>query len=102
MEVDLESLRSELRVSLQRTIELQQALDIAEGRVPNTGVPHYSVIEEAAHRVGQEVSRLVQEKHMSELVARQSTRAKCPECGTRCDLKPKKRKVTSGDGPVQI
>ena len=32
MEVDLESLRSELRVSLQRTIELQQALDIAEGR----------------------------------------------------------------------
>ncbi len=102
MEADLECLRAELRVSLQRTVELQQALDVAEGRVPRSGIPHYMVIEEAAHRAGCEVSRLLQERHMGEVVARQSSYGKCPKCGTRCNLEPKKRKVVSGDGEIEL
>jgi hypothetical protein len=102
MEADLEVLRVELQGTFQRAIELQVTLDIAEGRVPKTGVPHYTVIEEASHRVGCAVSRGVQERHMNEVIARQPARAKCPGCDTRCDLEPKKRKITSGDGEVEL
>lgn len=57
MDVDAERLRVELRELLQRTIEVRVALDLAEGRVPAVAVPHYSLIEAAAHEVGREVSR---------------------------------------------
>ena len=102
MEVDLEFLRAELRNTFQRALELQVALDFAEGRVPQTGVPHYVVIEEASHRVGCEVSRGMQERHMNEVIARQSLCGTCPECKTRCNLKTQKRKITSCDGEVNL
>lgn len=102
MELDLESLRAEVRSSFQRSVELQQALDVAEGRVPDSGVPHYNVIEDAAHRVGCEISRMLQERHVGEVVARQRSTGACPCCGGRCDLSPRKRTVTSGDGPIDL
>uniref|UniRef100_A0A7C2P6L1 Uncharacterized protein n=1 Tax=Schlesneria paludicola TaxID=360056 RepID=A0A7C2P6L1_9PLAN len=102
MAVDADTLRAELRESLRRTAELRVAWDLAEGRVPAQGVPHYSLIEAAAHAVGREVSRLAQALHMGEVVARQQTHARCPACGTRCGLSSRKRTVTSGDGPVEL
>jgi hypothetical protein len=102
MDGNAEQLRSYLRDSLRRVAELKVALDLAEGRIPASGVPHYSLIEEASHEVGQQVSRLAQELHMGELVARQKFHAKCPQCGTRCALSPRKRRVTSGDGPIEL
>lgn len=102
MGLDLEVLRAEARDSFRRAVELQAALDVAEGRVPDSGVPHYNVIEEAAHRVGREISRMVQERHLGEVVARQHSTGACPTCGSRCDLSPRKRTVTSGDGPIEL
>jgi hypothetical protein len=93
-------LREKLAKLLDEAAEAKVALDRAEGRIK--GVPHYSVIEDAAHEVGQQVSRLVQQMHMRELVANQSLSAKCPKCGRQQPLKLKTRRVTSGDGPVEL
>lgn len=93
-------LREKFAELLRQTAEAKVALDRAEGRIK--GVPHYSVIEDAAHEVGQEVSRRVQQMHMRELLANQPSSGKCPKCGRQHPLKLKKRRVTSGDGPVEL
>lgn len=95
-------LRRELEATLKRGAELKVELDLAEGRLPKTGIPHYTLIENAAHEVGQLVSRMVQQKVMNELVAASASEGKCPTCKTRCKLKPAQRKVLSGDGPVEL
>lgn len=93
-------LRERFTELLRQTAEAKVALDRAGGRIK--GIPHYSVIEDAAHEVGQEVSRRVQQMHMRELLADQPSSAKCPKCGRQQPLKLKKRRVTSGDGPVEL
>ena len=102
MDGDRSALRTEFEVALKRVTELKVELDQAEGRLPKSDIPHYSVIENAAHEVGQLLSRMVQQKMLNELVAAQPTVAKCPTCGTRCSLKPRQRKVLSGDGRVDL
>lgn len=97
-----EQLQAEFQESSRRTAELKVELDLAEGKVPREGVPHYNLIEDAAHEVGQMVSRMAQQIHMNLLAARQVSAARCPACGDRCDLVPKKRTVTSGDGAVEL
>ena len=88
--------------ALRRTAELRVQLDLAEGRVPVHGVPHYSVIEDSAHEAGQAVSRMAQQIHMNELTARHIGTATCPTCHTHCELEGVKREVVSGDGEVQL
>jgi uncharacterized protein with PIN domain len=102
MDDRLEQLQAEFQETSRRTAELKVELDLAQGKVPREGVPHYILIEEAAHEVGQMVSRMAQEIHMDQLAARQVSVARCPECGSRCELVPKKRGITSGDGPVAL
>lgn len=102
MEGVVVELRAELEASMRRSAELKVALDQAEGRVPKTGVPHYMLIENAAHEVGQLLSRMIQQRAVNELVASQLPVAKCPSCGTRCELKPTHREVLSGDGRVEL
>ena len=58
MDDQTELLRDELSEILRRAAELKVALDRANGTV--RGVPHYSVIEEAAEEIGRELSRRVQ------------------------------------------
>ena len=94
------ALREKVAKLIRDVAEAKVALDRAEGKIK--GVPHYSVIEDAAHELGRDVSRLVQQIHMTELVAHQTLSGKCPQCGRRHTLEPKKRTVTSGDGPVEI
>ena len=94
------ALREKVAKLLRDAAEAKVALDRAEGKIK--GVPHYSVIEDTAHELGREVSRLVQQIHMTELVAHQFWSGKCPQCGGRHALEAKKRTVTSGDGPVEI
>ena len=102
MDDRLEQLQAEFQETSRRTAELKVELDLAQGKVPREGVPHYILIEEAAHEVGQMVSRMAQEIHMDQLADRQVSVARCPECGSRCELDPKKRGITSGDGPVAL
>lgn len=93
-------LRQRFAKLLNETAAAKVALDRAEGKI--RGTPHYSVIEDAAHEVGQQVSRLVQQLHMRELIANQSLSGKCPKCGRQQPLKLKKRRVSSGDGLVEL
>lgn len=92
-------LREKVASLIREAAEAKVALDQAEGKI--RGVPHYSVIEETAHELGREVSRMVQEIHLRELVARQSPSGKCPECGTFASLELKERTILSSDGPIQ-
>jgi hypothetical protein len=102
MDGEKAALRAELGLAMERVTQLKVALDRAEGKRPAGKVPHYSVIEDAAHEVGQELSRKVQERMLHEVVAEQPLVAKCPGCGTRCELKSKARQVLSGDGRISV
>jgi hypothetical protein len=93
-------LRERLERSLREAAEIEVELSRADGSIH--GVPHYSVIEGRAHELGKQLSRAVQQRQMSELVAAQSTTAKCPTCGTRCDVRPKKRPLQSVDGAGEV
>lgn len=53
MDDRLEQLQAEFQETSRRTAELKVELDLAQGKVPREGVPHYILIEEAAHEVGQ-------------------------------------------------
>lgn len=102
MDGDVGSLQAELASLMKRAAEVKVGLDQAEGRLPKTGVPHYTLIENAAHELGQLLSRMVQQQMLNEVVARSSTSSKCPTCGTRCSLEATSRKVLSGDGRVDL
>jgi len=93
-------LRERLERSLREAAEIEVELSRADGSI--RGVPHYSVIEGRAHELGKQLSRAVQQRQMSELVASQSTTAKCPTCGTRCDVRPQKRPLQSVDGAAEV
>ncbi len=41
-------------------------------------------------------------QQMTELAAAQSTTAKCPTCGMRCDVAPQKRSLQSVDGAAEV
>ena len=58
MDDRLEQLQAEFQETSRRTAELKVELDLAQGKVPREGVPHYILIEEAAHEEGQMVSRM--------------------------------------------
>lgn len=102
MDGRLRQLEEEFREASRRTAELKVQLDLASGKIASTGVPHYILIEQAAHEVGQEISRLAQQIHMRELVARELGAARCPGCQRRCPLELKRRTITSIDGPVEL
>ena len=85
-----------LREAAQVAVELSRA----DGTIK--GVPHYSLIEGQAHELGKQLSREVQQRQMNEVVASQALTAKCPACGTRCELEPRKREVTSVDGEAGL
>jgi hypothetical protein len=102
MDGHVERLREEFSEGLRRLAELKVQLDLASGVVPAAGVPHYSLIEDAAHEAGQLVSREIQRGHMRELGTRWVGTASCPACRRRCETNVTKRTVTSGDGPVEL
>jgi len=91
-------LAEKLEKLLKEAAEVSVALDRADGTI--SGVPHYSVIEGRAHDLGRQLSREIQERQLGEVVAESAGTAKCPECGTRCELTAEKRPLTSIDGPV--
>lgn len=93
-------LRKKLSILLKEAAEVEVELSRAEGAI--VGIPHYSVIESRAHALGRQLSREVQQQQMSETAVGASRRAKCPTCGTVCNLLEKKRSMTSIDGPFEL
>jgi len=93
-------LKERLEQLLHEAAEVEVELSRADGTIK--GVPHYSLIEGRAHELGKHLSCEVQQRQMSELAASQAMTAKCPTCGTRCELYPKKRDVKSVDGSATL
>src|SRR4051794_38112603 len=91
-------LQDKLNQLLQEAARVAVALDRANGTV--VGVPHYSVIEARAHELGRQLSRTVQASHLGGMTSHATRSAKCPECGTRCEVVPRQRRLTSIDGPL--
>lgn len=93
-------LRKKLDGLFRDVAEVEVELSRAEGAI--VGIPHYSVIEQRAHDLGRQLSREIQQRQMGETAARAVPRAKCPGCGTACQLKESKRSMTSIDGPFDL
>jgi len=93
-------LRDRLERLLREAAEVETELSRADGTIK--GVPHYSLIEGRAHELGKRLSREVQQHQMSELAASQAAKAKCPECGTLAELRPRQRDVKSVDGDAAL
>ncbi len=102
MDDRLQQLQAEFSESSRRTAELKVELDYQQGKIVRGTIPHYTLIERAAHEVGQMVSRLAQEIHMNRLASAQPDRARCPGCGGLCGLSPIQRSVASVDGEVSL
>jgi len=93
-------LKERLELLLREAAEVEVELSRADGTI--RGVPHYSLIEGRAHKLGKQLSREVQQRQMGELAALQAMTAKCPTCGTRCELRPQERDVKSVDGNASL
>ena len=93
-------LKERLERLLHEAAEVEVELSRADGTIK--GMPHYSLIEGRAHELGKQLSREVQQRQMSELAALQAMTAKCPTCGTRCELRLQKRDVKSVDGSAAL
>lgn len=89
-----------LREKLERQLKVEVELSRVEGAI--VGIPHYSVVESRAHQLGRQLSREVQQRQMGETAALAAHRARCPGCGTPCELREHKRRLTSMDGPLEI
>ena len=100
MDEVVSALKEKLDRLLKEAAEVSVALDRSAGTF--RGTPHYAMIEARAHELGQQLSREIQTQQMGELIAGRIAKAPCPKCGTRCQLKPKERTVTSIDGPVEL
>jgi len=100
MEDQRRLLEEKLSRLLSEAAQVEVELSRAEGAI--VGVPHYSVIESRAHELGRQLSRQVQQRQMAESAARAAPQARCPTCGTLCELKAKQRQITSIDGPLPI
>jgi hypothetical protein len=80
MERHANPLQEKLARLLTEAAEVSVDLDRANGTIQ--GVPHYSVIELRAHELGQQLSRMIQQRHLITMLTQQAARAACPGCGT--------------------
>lgn len=99
-ETRTEQLKKRLESLFREVAEVEVELSRADGTI--RGVPHYSLIEERAHQLGQRLSREVQQRQMGEVLASQSLTAKCPTCGIRCELESCQRDVKAVDGLLKL
>lgn len=100
MDVDLQVLREKKARLLQQLAEIEVEEQRRAGRFNQ--VPHYRVLEESAHELGQELSRMTQQRLASEVAATSPATAPCPTCGKMCAVMTSKRMVTSVDGLVDL
>lgn len=99
MDAKLSGLRKKLEDSLAHAAVLAAEI---QDREQGSGIPHYSQIEQAAHQLGQQLSRQVQQNRVRELAAEAAQQGSCPTCGTAVPLTLQEREVLSTDGRVQV
>ena len=67
MDRRVDELQKKLTDLLTEAAEVSVALDRANGTIQ--GVPHYSVIELRAHDLGQQLSREIQQRHLTTMIS---------------------------------
>jgi hypothetical protein len=96
----------ETRLQEEKTRLLQRLAEIEVEQLRRQGlfssVPHFSALETAAHGLGQELSRLTQQRSAGEVAAASPPTSACPECGQRASVEMSKRTVHGLDGPVEV
>lgn len=100
MDVERKTLQEEKIRLLQRLAEIE--VEEQRQRGVFVSVPHYSVLETAARGLGQELSRLTQQRAAREVAAASQAESACPQCGQNVSVKMSKRMVRSLDGPVEV
>lgn len=93
------ALKRKLDQLVREAAEVEVELSRADGTIQ--GVPHYSVIEGRAHELGRQLSCAVQQRQTGVLAVVKGQRAKCPACGTECELQCARRSMSSIDGPFE-
>ena len=91
---------AEKKQLLQRLSQLMVEEQADQGTF--LGVPHFSVIEAAARRLGGDLSRACQERAAAEVAAGSPATVACPDCGREASLSTSKRPVASIDGDIQL
>lgn len=94
------ALQEKLGRLLREAAEVEVELSRADGAI--VGIPHYSVIESRSHELGRRLSREAQQRQLSKTVATAPRAAKCPKCGTLCQLTEQQRPMTSIDGAFEL
>lgn len=92
--------KQEMERLTARLAELMVEQQRAEGVFETT--PHFSVLEEAGHAMGQRVSRAIQEQSVRETVAQSMATGSCPTCHLECPLEQKQRTLQGREGPVEV
>jgi len=95
------------RIGLEEKLEfhLQQASVTAaqlQAMEQGTATPHFDQIEQPAHEVGQQLSRLIQTSRARDVAAENLQDAACPDCGASCAVETRNREVHSMDGPIEL
>lgn len=99
MDAKLLSQRKKLEELLAQAAAVAAEIQAEE---QGTGIPHYSQIEMAAHSLGQQLSRQIQETRSREIAAESAECERCPSCGDVVPLEHQTREVLSTDGRVQV
>jgi hypothetical protein len=100
----MDAQRTPLQEEKERLLERLAEIEVEQQRQAGMfkAVPHYSVLEQAAHGLGQELSRVAQRRAAREVAAVSKSTSACPGCGQECSVAMSKRTVTSLDGPVEM
>lgn len=100
MDAQQTALQEEKKRLLQRLAEIEVQQQRQQGLFDS--IPHFSVLETAARRLGQELSCLTQQRAAGEVAATSQAMSACPQCGHDAAIKLSKRTVHSLDGPVEM
>ena len=85
---------------LKETAEVAAELQRIDGT--QAEIPHYSQIEEAACKTGQELAQFIQQVRIENIALTQGPQSPCPTCGDVCKVSHPRRKVKSIAGSVEI
>lgn len=100
----MDAQRTPLQEEKDRLLQRLAEIEIEEQRQRGVfnSVPHFSVLESAARGLGQELSRLTQQRAAREVAAASQSESACPQCGRDAPVEMSKRTVCSLDGPVEV
>ncbi len=84
---------------------LERAAEVAsqiQAEKQGSGTPHYDEIEIPTHKVGQQLSRMIQSTRNLDVANGHAADVDCPTCGKACRVKTNRREIGSMDGPVEL